>query len=91
MRILISILAIFVGIGLVCYSYVGSIVTLASEANEHARGGDEISAVSIIFDFIIRGEVPQLTGFFYTGAAVIAFAVVNLIVSRKKNDRKDSL
>ena len=91
MRILISIIAFLVGLGLIAYSYVGSLVSLVGDVGEHAQRGDDISAVSTVLDFLMRGEIAQLTGFFYLGGFVIAFSIVNLIVKRNKDDREDSI
>ncbi len=92
MRIVISILAFIVGMGCVAYAYVGSALQMANEAGQAARGGDEIGAVSMIIDFVMSGEIPQLTSYLYGGALLIVLAVVNLILNNPKDDdREDSV
>lgn len=92
MRIFISILLFIIGLGCVVYSYVGSLVTLAGDAGTRAQDGDEMGAMKLLFDFIMAGEIPQLTGFLYGGLLLIAISVVYLIVyNPKKNDRQDSV
>lgn len=87
MRILISVLAFIVGLGCFAYSYVGTVFRLVDEAGQSANRGDEMGAVSMIIDFMMAGEIPQLTGYFYGGALLIVLAVVNLIIGPAK--RKD--
>ena len=90
MRILISILAFIVGFGLIAYSYVGTVLRLAKEAGQSAAQGNEAGAVSMIIDFIMRGEIPQLTGYLYGGALLVVLAVVNLIVTPAKSKDEDN-
>lgn len=89
MRILISILAFIVGLGCVGYSYVGSVLTLAGDVERSATSGNEVGAISMIIDFIMRGEIPQLPGFLYGGALLIVLAVVNLIITPAKPKNED--
>ncbi len=92
MRIVISILAFIVGFGCIAYSYVGTVFRLANDAGQSVEQGDEIGAISMIIDFIMRGEIPQLTGYLYGGALLIVLAVVNLILNNPKDDdREDSV
>ena len=92
MRIVISILMFIIGSGCVVYSYIGSVLRLASDAGQSARGGDEAGALSMIIDFILSGEIPQLSGYLYGGLFLIVLAVVNLILNNPKDaDREDSL
>jgi len=48
------------------------------------REGNDRSAFATIVDFVLGGDAPQIPGFFYVGLLLIAFSVVNLIRSRKK-------
>lgn len=89
MRIFISILMFVIGLGCVVYSYIGSIVTIASDAGARAEQGDEAGAINMLFDFILAGEVPQLTGFLYGGLLLIAISIVYLIVYNPKKNTKD--
>lgn len=82
MRIVASILLFLAGCGFIAYSYIASLVTLVGDVEKSARNGEEEIALAMIFDFILSGEVPQVTGFLYFGLLLIAFAVVNLIRSR---------
>lgn len=92
MRIFISILMFVVGMGCVAYAYVGSALRMANTARQSARDGDEVGAVSVIIDFIMRGEIPQLTNYLYGGALLIVLAVVYLLLGKPKNDdRQDSV
>lgn len=88
MRVLISVLAFIVGLGSIAYSYIGTVFRLASEAGQSASQGNETGAVAMVIDFIMRGEIPQLTGYLYGGALLIVLAVVNLIIApaRPKNE-----
>ena len=85
MRIVISILMFITGLGCIAYSYVGTVLRLAEDAGKSASEGDEIGAISIIIDFIMRGEIPQLTNYLYGGALLIVLAVVNLLLRRPKD------
>lgn len=90
MRIVISILMFIVGFGCIAYSYVGTVLRLAEDAGKSASDGDEIGAASMIIEFIMRGEIPQLTGYLYGGALLIVLGVVNLLLGRSKDrDPKD--
>ncbi len=89
MRVIISILAFIVGMGCVAYAYVGSALQMANEAGRTARSGDEVGAVAMIIDFIMRGEIPQLAGYLYGGALLIVLAVVNLILNNPKDDDRE--
>ncbi len=89
MRIFISILAMIVGFGYIAYSYVGTVFRLANDAGESVDQGDEIGAVSMIIDFMMSGEIPQLTGYLYGGALLIVLAVVNLLLNSSKNKDED--
>ena len=89
MRILISILAFIVGLGCVAYSYVGTVFRIANEAGQSANQGDEMGAVAMIIDFIMRGEIPQLTNYLYGGALLIVLAVVNLLLRPAKSKDED--
>ena len=80
MRIVISILMFITGLGCIAYSYVGTVLRLAEDAGKSASEGDEIGAISMIIDFILAGEIPQLTGYLYGGALLIVLAVVNLLL-----------
>lgn len=92
MRIFISILMFIVGAGCIVYSYVGSVLQLADEAGQTAKGGNETGAVAMIIDFIMRGEIPQLTNYLYGGALLIVLAVVYLMLGKPKDDdREDSI
>ena len=85
MRIVISILMFITGLGCIAYSYVGTVLRLAEDAGKSAIEGDEIGAISMIIDFILAGEIPQLTGYLYGGALLIVLAVVNLLLRRPKD------
>ena len=85
MRIVISILMFITGLGCIAYSYVGSVVTLAGDVERSASNGNEVGAISMIIDFIMRGEIPQLTNYLYGGALLIVLAVVNLLLRRPKD------
>lgn len=74
------------GLGAIAYSYVGSFFLLARDAEQSVSKGDDAGAFMMIINFIMSGEIPQLTGFLYAGLLLIAVAVVMLIVRRKKND-----
>lgn len=87
MRIGVSILLFLVGCVAIAYSYIASFLTLAGDVEKSARSGDEGTAFAMIVDFILRGEIPQVTGFLYVGLLLIAIAFVNLIRSRSKNDQ----
>ena len=87
MRIVLSILLFLAGCGAIVYSYIASFVTLVVDVEKSARNGEEETAFAMIVDFILRGEIPQVTGFLYFGLLLIAFAFVNLIRSRSKNDQ----
>ena len=82
MRIVASILLFLAGCGFVAYSYIASFVTLAGDVEKSARNGEEGTALAMIIDFILSGEIPQVTGFLYFGLLLIVFAFVNLIRSR---------
>jgi len=84
LRIIASILLFLTGCGLIAYSYIGAFFDLASEVELSVREGNDSSAFATIVDFVLSGEVPQIPGFFYVGLLLIAFSVVNLIRSRKK-------
>ncbi len=84
MRIVISILAFIVGLGCVVYSYVGTVFRLAEDAGKSASDGDEVGAIAMIIDFILAGEIPQLTGYLYGGALLIVLAVVNLMLGKSR-------
>lgn len=83
MKIVTSILVFLTGCGLIAYSYIASLVTLVGDVEQSARSGDESSAFAMIVDFILSGEIPQVTGFLYFGLLLIVFSFVNLIRSRK--------
>ena len=85
MRVVISILMFIVGFGCIAYSYVGTVLRLAEDAGRSAGDGDELGAVAMIIDFIMRGEIPQLTGYLYGGALLIVLAVVNLLLNNPKD------
>ncbi len=89
MRIVISILAFIVGMGCVAYSYVGSVLRVANEAGDAAKSGDETGAVSMIIDFIMRGDVDPISGYLYGGALLIVLAVVNLLLNNPKDAESD--
>jgi len=84
MRIVISILLFLAGCGFIAYSYIASFATLAGDVEKSARNGEEETALAMIVDFILGGEIPQVTGFLYFGLFLIAFAFVKLIRSRSK-------
>ncbi|MEM9616328.1 MAG: hypothetical protein AAF936_00060 [Pseudomonadota bacterium] len=83
MKIVTSILLFLTGCGLIAYSYIASLVTLVGDVEQTARSGDESSAFAMIVDFILSGEIPQVTGFLYFGLLLIVFSFVYLIRSRK--------
>jgi hypothetical protein len=89
MRIVISILAFIVGMGCVAYAYVGAVLRVANDAGDAARNGDETGAVSMIIDFIMRGEVDPIPGYLYGGALLIVLAVVNLLLGNARSDEPD--
>lgn len=89
MRIVISILAFIVGMGCVAYSYVGSVFRVANEAGDAVKSGDETGAISMIIDFIMRGEVDPITAYLYGGALLIVLAVVNLLLGKQKEPERD--
>ncbi len=89
MRIVFSILLFLTGCGLIIYSYIGSLVTLANDVERTAQAGDDASAFALVVDFILSGEIPQVTGFLYAGLLLIAFSVVNLIRRRSRNNHQD--
>ena len=82
MKVIASILLFLAGCGAIAYSYIGSLVTLAGEVERTARDGHEASAFAAIVNFMMKGEMPQITGFLYAGLLLIVFAVVNLIRNR---------
>ncbi len=86
MKIVTSIALFMAGLGAIFYSYYGAIRELADEVGAMARSGDEMSALSRVFDIINTGEVPQITGFFYFGLLLMVVALVNLMGKRRTND-----
>jgi len=84
LRVIASILLFLTGCGLAAYSYIGAFFDLASEVELSVREGNDRSAFATIVDFVLGGDAPQIPGFFYVGLLLIAFSVVNLIRSRKK-------
>ncbi len=90
MRIVISILMFIVGLGCIAYSYVGTVIRLAEDAARTADSGDEAGAISMVIDFIMRGEVPQLAGYLYAGALLIVLAVVYLLLGKSKDPEDDT-
>lgn len=86
---LVSILLFLVGAGLVAYSYVASLVSLAGDVERTAQTGDDASAFAMIVDFVMSGEIPQVTSYLYFGLLLIALAVVNLIRRRSKKENYD--
>lgn len=86
MRIVISILAFLVGMGCVAYAYVGAVLRVAGDAGDAAKGGDEVGAVSMIIDFIMRGEILPIPGYLYGGALLIVLGVVYLLLGNSKRD-----
>ena len=84
MKIVISILLFLAGCGLIAYSYVASLFTLAGEVERTAQNGDDASAFAMIVDFILSGEIPQVTSFLYFGLLLVVLSFVNLIRSRSR-------
>ena len=89
MRIVISVLAFIVGMGCIAYAYVGSVLRVANEAGDAVKSGDETGAISMIIDFIMRGEVEPITVYLYGGALLIVLAVVNLLLGKQKDTESD--
>ena len=90
MRVLISIALILLGCGLVVYSYIGAYVQLLREM-DLSETLDEVSVpIFQLFDYLLSGGAPQMTGFLYFGLLLFAVGVVNLIVRNKRNDRGHS-
>lgn len=88
MRVLISIALILLGCGL--YSYIGAYVQLLREMDQ-SETLDEVSVpIFQLFDYLLSGGAPQMTGFLYFGLLLFAVGVVNLIVRNKRNDRGHS-
>jgi len=89
MRIVVSILVFLAGCGCIAYSFIGSLVTLAGGVEKSMDEGDGLSAIGQVFEFVLRGEIPQLTGFLYVGLLFIAIAITNLIVRPNSDDARD--
>jgi len=86
-KVLVSVLLFLAGLGSVAYSYVASLVNLAGDVEQSALSGDDASAFAMVVDFIMSGEVPQVTSYLYFGLLLIALAVVNLI--RRRSNKTD--
>lgn len=91
MRIVVSLLLFLAGCGCIAYSYIGSLVAFAGEVEQTAGKDDGAAAFMIIVDFLLRGEMTQLTSFLYGGVFLISVAIVNLIVRSKPNDERNSV
>ncbi len=87
MRILASILIFLTGGGLIAYSYVGALVELAGDVGQSVQSGNEASAFARIIDFVLSGEIPQITGYLYFGLLLIVISIVILIRKRRSHDQ----
>ncbi len=74
---------------LIAYSYVASLVTLAGDVERTAQTGDDASAFAMVVDFVMSGEIPQVTSYLYFGLLLIVLAVVNLIRRNSKKEHHD--
>ena len=74
------------GFGLVAYSYVGALVTLAGEIERAETPNAGAASFMELVGYMMSGEIPQMTNYLYGGAFLIVVAVIMLIVRKKPND-----
>lgn len=90
MRVLTSILLILTGFGLVAYSYAGAYIQLLREMDRSESLEEVSDPIFKLFEYLLTGGAPQLSGFLYLGLLLFAIGVVTLIVRSKRDDALDA-
>lgn len=85
MRILISLAAFLLGLGLIAYSYVGAYVEIVQEMERSETMSEVQGPIMTLFAYLMNGGAPQLPNYLYLGALLVVVAVVSLIVRRNPN------
>jgi hypothetical protein len=91
MRWLFSIVLFITGAALIGYSFIADEVTKAGAVGVDEVFAGDIPIIGFIMRLIAGGDIPQFTNMLHVGVLVIVFAVVNLMLGRKKeaDDERD--